>query len=61
MIEFTILEITLLAMCIGLFIYGVQQHKRVDHFGMLIEAMCRDKRVYEQICKATRQADEEAA
>lgn len=61
MIEFTILEMTLLVLCIGLFVYGFQQNRRVDHFGMLIEAMCRDKRVYEDICRATREADEEEA
>lgn len=61
MIEFTILELTLSVLCGGLFIYGIQQSRRVDHFGMLIEAMCRDKRVYEQLCKATRAADEETA
>ncbi len=61
MIEFTILEVTLMVLCIGLFVYGFQQNRRVDHFGILIDAMCRDKRVYEDICRATREADEEKA
>ena len=61
MIEFTVLELTLLCLCCGLFIYGMQQRARVDHFGHLIEAMCRDEEVYTHICNVTREADEERA
>ena len=61
MIEFTIFELTLSILCVGLFIYGFQQNRRVNELDFLIEAICRDKHMYEELCKATREADEEAA
>ena len=57
MIEFTILELTLLVLCVGLFIYGFQQNKRMNHFGALIGAMCRDRRLYDELCKEIHERD----
>ena len=59
MIEFTIFELTLSILCVGLFIYGFQQNRRVNELDFFIEAICRDKYMYEELCKAAREADEE--
>ena len=52
MIEFTVLELTLIVMCIGLFVYGM--HYRSKSIGMfhLVSAMCRDDTVFKKVKQA---------
>jgi len=45
MIEFTTLEITLLVLCIILFVRGIHHSSKAKAMFLLVEAICRDDRV----------------
>ena len=52
MIEFTTLELTLMVMCIGLFVYGMHYRTRTKAMCYLVSAMCRDEKVLKQVKQA---------
>jgi len=52
MIEFTILELTLIVMCIGLFVYGMYYRTKSIAMFHLVSAMCRDDSVLKQVKQA---------
>ena len=52
MIEFTVLELTLTALCIGLFIYGMHYRTKMKAMCHLVDAMCKDEGVFREIKRA---------
>ena len=52
MIEFTTLELTLMVMCIGLFVYGMHYRTRTKAMCYLVSAMCTDDKVLKQVKQA---------
>ena len=52
MIEFTTLELTLMVLCIGLFVYGMHYRTRTKAMCYLVSAMCRDEKVLKQVKQA---------
>jgi hypothetical protein len=51
MIEFTTLEITLLALCVILFVRGMHHASKAKAMFFLVEAICRDDRVLVELRK----------
>ena len=58
MIEFTILELTLGVLCIGLFIQVIYQSKKITALGYLVEAICRNEKVYKDIVRTIKEFEE---
>lgn len=52
MIEFTTLELTLIALCIGLFLRGMHYRSKADAMCHLVDAMCKDDAVLKQVKQA---------
>ena len=52
MIEFTTLELTLMVLCMGLFVYGMHYRTRTKAMCYLVSAMCRDEKVLKQVKQA---------
>jgi len=52
MIEFTTLELTLMVLCIGLFVYGMHYRTRTKAMCYLVSAMCTDDKVFKQVKQA---------
>lgn len=49
MIEFTILELTLSVLCIGLFIHGMHYRSKAQSMCYLVRAMCHDDDALKQV------------
>ena len=52
MIEFTVLELTLIVLCIGLFIYGMHYRTKMKAMCHLVDAMCKDEGIFREIKRA---------
>ncbi len=52
MIGFTTLELTLLALCVGLFVYGMHYRTKTQAMFHLVSAMCTDETVFKQVKQA---------
>ena len=55
MIEFTILELTLIVTNVGALGYAIFKSTREDFLLGLIEAMCEDEKLYRDMCETTRE------
>jgi hypothetical protein len=52
MIEFTVLELTLIVLCIGLFIYAMPNRTKTKAMCQLVDAMCKDEGIFREIKRA---------
>lgn len=59
MIEFTILELTLIVTNVGALGYAIYKSTREDFLMGLIDAMCEDKELYRQMCETTKDMREQ--
>ena len=60
MIEFTTLELTLMALCIILFFRNMHNATKVRSMCYLVDAMCKDEAVLKQVKQASAEAEAEA-
>lgn len=56
MIEFTTLELTLLALCVALFFRNLHNSTRARSMCYLVDAMCKDEAVLKQVKQASAEA-----
>jgi hypothetical protein len=52
MIEFTTLELTLMALCVLLFLRGTHSSRKARAMCYLVEAMCKDEKVLKEVKQA---------
>ena len=52
MIEFTTLELTLLTLCIALFFRNMHNATKARAMCYLVEAMCKDEKVFNEVKQA---------
>jgi hypothetical protein len=57
MIEFTVLEMTLLALCVALFFRNMHHATRARSMCHLVDAMCKDDAVLKQVKQASAEAE----
>ena len=57
MIEFTVLEMTLLTLCIILFFRNMHHATRARSMCHLVDAMCKDDAVLKQVKQASAEAE----
>ena len=57
MIEFTVLEMTLLTLCVALFFRNMHNANRARSLCQLIDAMCKDDAVMKQVKQASAEAE----
>jgi len=57
MIEFTVLELTLLALCVILFFRNMHHANRARSMCHLVDAMCKDDAVLKQVKQASAEAE----
>ena len=57
MIEFTVLEMTLLTLCVALFFRNMHNAGRARSLCQLIDAMCKDDAVLKQVKQASAEAE----
>ena len=57
MIEFTVLEMTLLALCVALFFRNMHNAGRARSMCHLVDAMCKDDAVLKQVKQASAEAE----
>ena len=60
MIEFTVLEMTLLTLCVALFFRNMHNATRARSMCYLVDAMCKDDDVLKQVKQASAEAGERA-
>ena len=52
MIEFTTLELTLMALCIALFMRGMHYNRKATAMCWLVDAMCKDEKILNEVKQA---------
>jgi len=57
MIEFTVLELTLLTLCVALFFRNMHHATRARSMRHLVDAMCKDDAVLKQVKQARAEAE----
>ena len=57
MIEFTVLELTLLTLCVILFFRSMHHANRARSMCHLVDAMCKDDAVLKQVKQASAEAE----
>jgi hypothetical protein len=57
MIEFTVLEMTLLTLCVALFFRNMHNAGRARSMCHLVDAMCKDDAVLKQVKQASTEAE----